>query len=60
MNKKMVPAYADTIFYKLLLQYLQTYILHAQVYLEPKPNLFNAEKIALTEALVILLETPTP
>ena len=29
-------------------------------YLEPKPNLFKAEKIALTEALVILLDTPTP
>ena len=29
-------------------------------YLLPNPNLFSAEKIALTDALVILLETPTP
>ena len=29
-------------------------------YLSPNPNLLTAEKIALTEALVILELTPTP
>ena len=36
------------------------FLLSFVFYLEPSPSLFNAEKIARTDALVMLLDTPTP